>query len=78
MNTRIEAPAPVADNIWRPAYVESRKAHVCQRVIVGRDGVARETYGARLSGPEGERFSPLFLFRREDAQSKCDELNANG
>ena len=80
----IEAPAPIpaADGIWRPAWIESRQAYVCERTFMADkldeiDGkLTRETHGARMSGPHGERFSPLYVFRETDAKAQCDRLNA--
>lgn len=86
--TAIEAPAPapVADGIWRPLFIEERQAYIChRRLLQNPDAVLpegktiprtlRETYGARLNGPEGVRFSPMYLFQEGDAQAQCDRLN---
>lgn len=76
INLEAPAPAPKADGIWRPEWVEWRQTFVCSRHIAPDGKLTRETYGARMNGPEGARFSPLFLFRLEDAKAQCDGLNA--
>ncbi len=74
-----QALAPIADGIWRPQLVGERQAFVCQRIFtngeLGGASLSRETYGARLQGPDGLRFSPLYIFGEADAQAQCDQLN---
>lgn len=78
-----------ADGQFRPVYMGDRDAWICERYTRQRPGAGDylgtdptlvvETYGARLNGPDGQRFSPLFLFSEADAQKQCDVLNgANG
>jgi len=70
-------PAPQADGIWRPAWLEARQAYVCERYKHGQgdDGkpvLQRETWGARMNG----KFSPCFIFGECSARATCDRLNA--
>lgn len=82
----IEAPAPVpaADGIWRPKFIQDRQAWVCQRYTTPEDAahalrqMTLETFGALLNRPDGTRFSPLFVFRKEDADAQCERLNSEG
>ena len=76
------APAPVADGIWRPKFLEERQAFICHRFFRAGDRGTEvweqtigETYGARLQAPEGSRFSALYIFGEADAQAQCDRLN---
>ena len=64
-----------ADGVYRPRYLPERQAWICQRFRPADDKLQVETYGARLVGPQGPRFSPLFLFSEADAQAQCDMLN---
>lgn len=64
-----------ADGQFRPVYMGDRDAWICQRMKADGTTLLVETWGARLNG---ERFSPMFLFREEDAQKRCDVLNEVG
>jgi len=64
-----------ADGIYRPRFLPERQSWICERYLRSDGKLSVETYGARLNGPLGPRFSPLFLLNETDAQAQCDMLN---
>ena len=64
-----------ADGLFRPRYLGERDAWICERYRAEGPKLMVETWGARLDGPKGQRFSPLFIFNEADAQKQCDMLN---
>ena len=73
-----------ADGLFRPRYLGERDAWICERYRKAENkeygshatpAIVVETWGARLDGPKGQRFSPLFIFNEADAQKQCDMLN---
>ena len=74
----IRIDAEIAENVWKPERAADRDMWVCRCYL--RQPGGRElkvvTLGATLrKAGEPDRFSPLFLFREDDAQAKCDDLN---